>query len=173
MFLVVFLVICLWGFLGRVLPLRKFYIILLIRLFEFGSSVVGEQWRKKNVANDQGDTSKSSDSGVTQNGTIEGSVRGTATQNNHTSSVITREFQLSAPDQTDPDAKSTTTKVTDDNLETETVDDETTHNELDFQLASCFDYIKAGMEAIIEDEVTSRFEAEELKNWNLLTRTNR
>lgn len=29
------------------------------------------------------------------------------------------------------------------------------------------------MEAIIEDEVTSRFEAEELKNWNLLTRTNR
>lgn len=29
------------------------------------------------------------------------------------------------------------------------------------------------MEAIIEDDVTSRFEAEELKNWNLLTRTNR
>lgn len=33
--------------------------------------------------------------------------------------------------------------------------------------------MKAGVEAIIEDEVTSRFEAEELKNWNLLTRTNR
>lgn len=29
------------------------------------------------------------------------------------------------------------------------------------------------MEAIIEDQVTSRFEAEELKNWNLLIRTNR
>ena len=29
------------------------------------------------------------------------------------------------------------------------------------------------MEAIIEDDVTSRFQAEELKNWNLLTRTNR
>ncbi|KYN06403.1 Glycerol-3-phosphate acyltransferase 3 [Cyphomyrmex costatus] len=38
---------------------------------------------------------------------------------------------------------------------------------------SCLDYIRAGVEAIIEDEVTSRFEAEELKNWNLLTRTNR
>ncbi|EZA55285.1 Glycerol-3-phosphate acyltransferase [Ooceraea biroi] len=37
----------------------------------------------------------------------------------------------------------------------------------------CLDYIKSGVEAIIEDEVTSRFEAEELKNWNLLTRTNR
>lgn len=43
----------------------------------------------------------------------------------------------------------------------------------DFNLANCFDYVKAGMEAIIEDQVTSRFEAEELKNWNLLTRTNR
>lgn len=35
------------------------------------------------------------------------------------------------------------------------------------------DYIKNGVEAIIEDDVTSRFQAEELKNWNLLTRTNR
>lgn len=43
----------------------------------------------------------------------------------------------------------------------------------DFHLANCLDYVKAGVEAIIEDEVTSRFEAEELKNWNLLTRTNR
>lgn len=43
----------------------------------------------------------------------------------------------------------------------------------DFHFANCLDYIKAGVEAIIEDEVTSRFEAEELKNWNLLTRTNR
>lgn len=42
-----------------------------------------------------------------------------------------------------------------------------------FELPDVFDYIKAGVEAIIEDEVTSRFEAEELKTWNLLTRTNR
>ncbi|XP_015602918.1 glycerol-3-phosphate acyltransferase 3 isoform X2 [Cephus cinctus] len=43
----------------------------------------------------------------------------------------------------------------------------------EFDPAICLDYIRAGVEAIIEDEVTSRFEAEELKNWNLLTRTNR
>ncbi|XP_043247971.1 glycerol-3-phosphate acyltransferase 3 isoform X1 [Colletes gigas] len=43
----------------------------------------------------------------------------------------------------------------------------------EFESAICLDYIKVGVEAIIEDEVTSRFEAEELKNWNLLTRTNR
>ncbi|KAK9879247.1 hypothetical protein WA026_004097 [Henosepilachna vigintioctopunctata] len=43
----------------------------------------------------------------------------------------------------------------------------------DFELSSVVDYIKVGVEAIIEDQVTSRFQAEELKNWNLLIRTNR
>lgn len=33
------------------------------------------------------------------------------------------------------------------------------------------DFVKAGLEAIIEDEVTSRFEAEQLVSWNMLTRT--
>lgn len=33
------------------------------------------------------------------------------------------------------------------------------------------DFMKASMEAIIEDEVTSRFMAEELPSWNLLTRS--
>ncbi|XP_049788974.1 glycerol-3-phosphate acyltransferase 4 isoform X4 [Schistocerca nitens] len=42
----------------------------------------------------------------------------------------------------------------------------------EFQLSDLLDYVKAGVEAIIEDEVTHRFEAEELKSWNLLTRTN-
>lgn len=43
----------------------------------------------------------------------------------------------------------------------------------DFDLENVFEYVKVGVEAIIEDQVTSRFEAEELKNWNLLIRTNR
>ncbi|MFH4983322.1 hypothetical protein AB6A40_010031 [Gnathostoma spinigerum] len=34
-----------------------------------------------------------------------------------------------------------------------------------------FDFIMAGIESIIEDQVTSRFKAEELASWNLLTRT--
>lgn len=45
--------------------------------------------------------------------------------------------------------------------------------QFDFKIEDCLEYVKSGMEAIIEDDVTSRFEAEELKNWNLLTRTNR
>ena len=34
------------------------------------------------------------------------------------------------------------------------------------------DYVKTGIASIIEDEVTQRFVAEELKSWNLMTRTN-
>ncbi|EDW61192.2 glycerol-3-phosphate acyltransferase 3 isoform X1 [Drosophila virilis] len=45
--------------------------------------------------------------------------------------------------------------------------------EINFNLENCLDYVKSGVEAIIEDDVTSRFQAEELKSWNMLTRTNR
>ncbi|CAH0599577.1 unnamed protein product [Chrysodeixis includens] len=46
-------------------------------------------------------------------------------------------------------------------------------NNIEFHLSNCLDLVKAGMESIIEDQVTSVFEAEELRSWNLLTRTNR
>lgn len=42
----------------------------------------------------------------------------------------------------------------------------------EFQLSDVLDYVKTGVASIIEDEVTQRFEGEELKSWNLLTRTN-
>jgi len=41
----------------------------------------------------------------------------------------------------------------------------------DFELSDVLEYVKTGVAAIIEDEVTQRFVAEELKSWNLLTRT--
>lgn len=41
----------------------------------------------------------------------------------------------------------------------------------EFHLDSVLDYVKTGIGSIIEDEVTGRFVAEELKMWNLLTRT--
>lgn len=43
----------------------------------------------------------------------------------------------------------------------------------EFQLDDAMEFVKAGVEAIIEDEVTQRFSAEELPSWNLLTRTNK
>jgi len=41
----------------------------------------------------------------------------------------------------------------------------------EFELDDVYPYIKTGIASIIEDEVTQRFVAEELKSWNLLTRT--
>lgn len=41
----------------------------------------------------------------------------------------------------------------------------------DFQLSDVLDYVKTGVAAIIEDEVTQRFVAEDLKSWNLMTRS--
>ena len=43
--------------------------------------------------------------------------------------------------------------------------------ESQFELEDILDYIKTGIASVIEDEVTQRFVAEELKSWNLLTRT--
>jgi len=43
----------------------------------------------------------------------------------------------------------------------------------DFELGDVLDYLKTGVACIIEDEVTQRFVPEELKSWNLMTRTNK
>ncbi|XP_071745951.1 glycerol-3-phosphate acyltransferase 3 isoform X3 [Lepeophtheirus salmonis] len=43
--------------------------------------------------------------------------------------------------------------------------------QIEFELVDVLDYVKTGIASIIEDEVTKRFVAEELKTWNLLTRT--
>lgn len=40
-----------------------------------------------------------------------------------------------------------------------------------FTLDSCLQYVKAGVKAIVDDKVTKCFTAEQLKSWNLLTRT--
>lgn len=80
------------------------------------------------------------------------------------SSVITKTSFKLAPDMSEDTTKSHSRQNSDDKVVTEN---------FDFKLENCLDYMNAGMEAIIEDDVTSRFEAEEIKNWNLLTRTNR
>jgi glycerol-3-phosphate O-acyltransferase 3/4 len=42
----------------------------------------------------------------------------------------------------------------------------------DFEFSDGFELVTAGIQAIVQDQVTQRFEAEELQSWNLLTRTN-
>lgn len=41
-----------------------------------------------------------------------------------------------------------------------------------YELCDAIPYVKAGIEAIVEDQISSRFEAEKLQSWNLLTRKN-
>ncbi|VDI73058.1 glycerol-3-phosphate O-acyltransferase 3/4, partial [Mytilus galloprovincialis] len=41
----------------------------------------------------------------------------------------------------------------------------------DFHISDAMYFAKCGMEAVIEDDVTKCFTAEELKSWNFLTRT--
>lgn len=46
-----------------------------------------------------------------------------------------------------------------------------TKHELD--LCTVSEFVQLGIRAIVDDEVTKRFAAEELKTWNLLTRTDK
>lgn len=42
---------------------------------------------------------------------------------------------------------------------------------MNFRLEESLDYVKSGLEAIIEDDVTLRFDSEVHDDWNFLTRT--
>lgn len=178
MLLFLILLAVVWGFFGRFIPLRKIYIEILLKTFEFGSSVVHEKHKKddaKRILNHDDTTINDNDNTAVvegQNGSIIVGNDGLAKlQHKSSNSLISREVVLSAPGADFP--QSERKKSTDEENPSHETDFDNNGRGMDFQLASCFDYIKAGVEAIIEDEVTSRFEAEELKNWNLLTRTNR
>ncbi|BET02187.1 Acyltransferase [Nesidiocoris tenuis] len=138
---------------NRSLGVRKAYVKLLVKIFEFGRKTI-EAENKNGVTKEERAKAKTECNGTT---------------------VISREDLILAPD---PDQN----YIGNNNLEVPESEEsksglprrpsfETLKRE--FQLADCFDLVKAGVEAIIEDQVTSRFEAEELKSWNLLTRTNR
>uniref|UniRef100_A0AAQ5XZ75 Phospholipid/glycerol acyltransferase domain-containing protein n=1 Tax=Amphiprion ocellaris TaxID=80972 RepID=A0AAQ5XZ75_AMPOC len=45
-------------------------------------------------------------------------------------------------------------------------------SEPEFEMADIFYFCRRGVESIVDDEVTKRFSAQELKSWNLLTRSN-
>ncbi|KAF6199340.1 hypothetical protein GE061_007366 [Apolygus lucorum] len=139
---------------NRSLGVRRAYVKLLVKIFEFGRKTIEAEnkWHVPEPVSKDGTKSKSDSNGTT---------------------VISREDLILVPD---PEQN----YVGNNNLEVPTEGKnglprrpsfETLKRE--FQLADCFDLVKAGCEAIIEDQVTSRFEAEELKSWNLLTRTNR
>ncbi|XP_014241068.1 glycerol-3-phosphate acyltransferase 4 [Cimex lectularius] len=140
---------------GKSLGVRRAYVKLLVKIFEFGRKTI-EAEGKWNIEPEEKRKLSDEKHSKEPNGTT----------------LISREDLILVPD---PEQN----YVGNNNLELSQEDKgiprrpsfETLRRE--FQLSDCFDLVKAGVEAIIEDQVTSRFEAEELKSWNLLTRTNR
>lgn len=187
MFIIIFM-----ASLGKSLGVRRMYVKLLVKIFEYGRQNI-EHVRKRQYANlntseceeappatkIETPTNNTSDNcvdcAITKPSITTATTNGDASKPlkngdiaNGGNSVISRvESLILLPDMEGARSKSRESNNEDD------VDSNEDNDSLEFNLTNCLDYVKSGMEAIIEDEVTSRFEAEELKNWNLLTRTNR
>uniref|UniRef100_A0A6M2E0A5 Putative phosphate acyltransferase n=1 Tax=Xenopsylla cheopis TaxID=163159 RepID=A0A6M2E0A5_XENCH len=153
---------------GQSLGVRRLYVSLLVQLFEFGRVNIESSERSKHYASyyeadDHEISANVATPEVKENGEINGNVKspkanGINGNNNNSMNVIKRDTLL-LPAKIKRQASR------------HLPGDDDFFNESGIE--QCLNYLKSGIESIIEDEVTSRFEAEELKNWNLLTRTNR
>lgn len=138
-FVSVLLVTILLASFGKSLGIRKLYVALLLKIFEFSKTKLADQ------ANPEEDDSDLEDEQVKSRAEEESANSG----NGH---VIKRDFYLTCQGLAKPAFKA---------------------DKRNFDLSDIFHFTKCGMEAIIEDDVTHRFKAEELMSWNLLTRTNK
>lgn len=130
---------------GKTLGMRKKYVEALLRVFEYGREKIEKVERSHNYSSSEEE---------------EDVFPTIPLQNGYSTTVITREGVKLFPE-------APVEEEANQNLET-------FHDQRkDFHLTHAMDFVKAGVEAIIEDEVTKRFSAEELPSWNLLTRTNK
>ncbi|XP_030369147.1 glycerol-3-phosphate acyltransferase 3 isoform X2 [Scaptodrosophila lebanonensis] len=124
---------------------RKAYVNLLLRIFEYGRVSIETASQEQRQLEDR--STKTADAPKLDDTSTNGAT------------VITRDAILLPQPQDAPVENVSSTKKD--------------KEDINFDFEKCLDYLKSGVEAIIEDDVTSRFEAEELKSWNMLTRTNR
>ncbi|XP_043461180.1 glycerol-3-phosphate acyltransferase 3 [Leptopilina heterotoma] len=190
-FLMFLLAIIFLASIGKSLGVRKVYVKLLLTLFEFGRQNIEIERKRNGTWHIEEDDSEDEGGGTptSQNNhnSCDSKQKSEKTKNGVVgSSVIARNKDLilvpepeiqSQKEQIENQERNKTDEQhlnPDDNKEV-TLTSPKSFDTLkrEFEPASCLDYIRAGVEAIIEDGVTSRFEAEELKSWNLLTRTNR
>ncbi|XP_017005598.2 glycerol-3-phosphate acyltransferase 3 isoform X2 [Drosophila takahashii] len=135
---------------NKSIGVRKAYVNLLLRIFEYGrvsietASKENQQFSVQNPKTDDKQGVQLVDDADSKEGT-------------NGATLITRDAVL-LPQAQEPAPEKPISSQKD---------------EINFDFEKCLDYVKSGVEAIIEDDVTSRFEAEELKSWNMLTRTNR
>ncbi|KAK9729225.1 Acyltransferase [Popillia japonica] len=178
-FLMILVSIIFLASIGKSLGVRRLYIKLLLMIFEYGRINIEVAQRKvRKDDSDEEDMDVSPETGqeskleikesIPQGNSVPNGVVTNGYFNHNSTSLINRQdnlILLPEPPKI-PNPPHHDTDITEASLNKD--DNVVKH----FELSTCFDYIKAGMEAIIEDQVTSRFVAEELKNWNLLTRTN-
>ncbi|KAL8607099.1 hypothetical protein ACOMHN_008685 [Nucella lapillus] len=139
---------------GKSFGIRRLYVALLLKIFEFvrtraSDQTAYEEEQESDEEEDVGEKETDSEQPVSDgNGTSNGSDNG-----NRTVNVIKRDFYLTVTrGLTRPDSEPF---------------------KKHFELSDICYFTKYGMEAIIEDDVTQRFKAGELSSWNLLTRTNK
>ncbi|XP_060523488.1 glycerol-3-phosphate acyltransferase 4 isoform X1 [Cylas formicarius] len=180
-FLMLLLSIIFLASIGKSLGVRRLYVNLLLMIFEYGRRDIesAERHKRKTDEDDDEDEGYSEEVvpkdkppsetelqpknvNVKPNGYANGHVP------NGGNNLISRDDRLILVPEP--------AQVSNDETENEKYSDDEykTGKEqiVNFELSTILDYIKSGVESIIEDQVTSRFEAEELKNWNLLIRTN-
>ncbi|KAF7396011.1 hypothetical protein HZH68_010061 [Vespula germanica] len=186
-FLMFLLAIIFLASIGKSLGVRRLYVKLLLALFEYGRQNIEKERNKNNILEEEEEHES-----ITRNTQQklnkhsmdkEFQIQNGIMSNNQVIARSTDLILLPEPEMQNNKnhvGEHTTEKIEEISKDVDSSKENTLirRNSFEalkkgFEPAICLDYIRAGVEAIIEDEVTSRFEAEELKNWNLLTRTNR
>ncbi|ERL89398.1 hypothetical protein D910_06767 [Dendroctonus ponderosae] len=149
---------------GKSLGVRKLYIKILLYVFEFGRRNIEHANRQKHnrIIEDE-----SEDEGFGEGRPSKGEAIILRTAVADRNCLISREKELILLPELSPSQQKTSLENDEEKVNSS--------EKIDFDLKHwlrSLDYTKSGIESIIEDQVTSRFEAEELKNWNFLTRTN-
>ncbi|XP_061725698.1 glycerol-3-phosphate acyltransferase 3 isoform X1 [Cydia pomonella] len=166
-FLLLILCIIFLASIGKSLGVRRLYVNILLKLFEYGRQHI--EVAKKLQRNDSSDDEEPPVPDDKPPSAIfkENGINGTKM------TVIERE-EILGPSPELNYKRSTSQERVSNGVRPDTAGkgEGTRENNLEFHLHHCMDLVKAGMESIIEDQVTSVFEAEELRSWNLLTRTN-
>ncbi|XP_068144907.1 glycerol-3-phosphate acyltransferase 3 isoform X1 [Drosophila tropicalis] len=134
---------------NKSIGVRKAYVNLLLRIFEYGRVSIETASKENQKFESKSKTDTKLGLEVVEDDDNKETLNG--------ATLITRDAILLPQAQENTQDKQVSSKK----------------EEINFDFEKCLDYVKSGIEAIIEDDVTSRFEAEELKSWNMLTRTNR
>ncbi|XP_044761164.1 glycerol-3-phosphate acyltransferase 4 isoform X2 [Coccinella septempunctata] len=169
-FLTTLLCIIFLAAIGKSIGVRRLYVRILLMIFEYGRQNIESAQNGRKLEEESDDEGYSESTNNTPVDEVDSNKHNGTHKNGYipnSNPLISRDLIL-VPEPPTPAKKS-------EKLVEKSPDNEISEKEefKDFDLSSVVDYIKVGVEAIIEDEVTSRFEAEELKNWNLLIRTNR